>query len=121
MTQMALAVLLAAGAGLLIRSVVNLRAIDPGVDVDGVVVVDTTMPGRLTMEQRRLAVDMVVTGLGRFPAFSQLPPRRSCRFASAATTGTSRSAGAALERDHGDALRDPRLLHGHGNDRAGRP
>ena len=35
--QMALAVLLAAGAGLLIRSVANLRAIDPGVETCGVV------------------------------------------------------------------------------------
>jgi len=82
-TQMALAVLLAAGAGLLIRSVVNLRAIDPGVDVDGVVVVDTTMPGRLTMEQRRLAVDTVVTGLRALPgvqsaaAAQKLPLRLS--------------------------------------------
>ena len=46
--QMALAVLLAAGAGLLIRSVVNLRAIHPGVDTRDVVVVDATMPTRLT-------------------------------------------------------------------------
>ena len=82
-TQMALAVLLAAGAGLLIRSVVNLRAIDPGVDVDGVVVVDTTMPGRLTMEQRRLAVDTVVTALRALPgvqsaaAAQKLPLRLS--------------------------------------------
>ena len=82
-TQMALAVLLAAGAGLLIRSVGNLRAIDPGVDVDGVVVVDTTMPGRLTMEQRRLAVDTVVTALRALPgvqsaaAAQKLPLRLS--------------------------------------------
>src|SRR5215204_6035829 len=46
--QMALAVLLAAGAGLLIRSVVNLRAINPGIDTSRVVVVDATMPTRLT-------------------------------------------------------------------------
>ena len=46
--QMALAVLLAAGAGLLIRSVANLRAIDPGVESDGVAVVDATMPARLS-------------------------------------------------------------------------
>ena len=43
--QMALAVLLAAGAGLLIRSVANLRGIDPGLRSEGVAVVDATMPG----------------------------------------------------------------------------
>jgi putative ABC transport system permease protein len=81
--QMALAVLLAAGAGLLIRSVVNLRAIDPGVDVNGVVVVDTTMPTRLSMAERRLAVETVVTALRTLPgvqsagAAQKLPLRTS--------------------------------------------
>jgi len=36
----ALALLLLVGSGLLIRSVVNLRAIDPGVRTDGVAIVD---------------------------------------------------------------------------------
>jgi putative ABC transport system permease protein len=53
--QMALAVLLAAGAGLLIRSVANLRAIDPGIDTRNVVAIDATMPTRLTLEERRRA------------------------------------------------------------------
>ena len=81
--QMALAVLLAAGAGLLIRSVVNLRAIDPGVDVDGVVVVDTTMPARLSTEERRLAVETVLAALRALPgvesvaAAQKLPLRGS--------------------------------------------
>ena len=48
-------VLLAAGAGLLIRSVANLRAIDPGVAVDRLVVLDATMPLRLTPAERRQA------------------------------------------------------------------
>ena len=51
--QMALAVLLAAGAGLLIHSVANLRAIDPGVSVDGVAVIDATMPARLPADNGR--------------------------------------------------------------------
>lgn len=60
--QMALAVLLAAGAGLLIRSVANLRAIDPGIDTRNVVAIDATMPIRLTLEERRrAALDMVRT------------------------------------------------------------
>jgi len=54
--QIALAVLLAAGAGLLIRSVANLRAIDPGLDVRSVAVVDATMPTRLSHDERRRIV-----------------------------------------------------------------
>jgi putative ABC transport system permease protein len=81
--QVALAVLLAAGAGLLIRSVVNLRAIDPGVDMDGVVIVDTTMPAGLSMSERRLAVETVLTALQALPgvqsvgAAQKLPLRAS--------------------------------------------
>ena len=42
--QVALVLLMVAGAGLLIRSVRNLRAIDPGVRVEGVAVLDVVMP-----------------------------------------------------------------------------
>jgi putative ABC transport system permease protein len=65
--QMALAVLLAAGAGLLIRSVVNLRAIDPGVEVDGAVVVDTSMSARLSVDERKLAIEAVLPALRALP------------------------------------------------------
>ncbi len=65
--QMALAVLLAAGAGLLIRSVANLRAIDPGIDVRNVVAIDATMPTRLTLEERRRAVLEMVRTLQALP------------------------------------------------------
>jgi predicted permease len=81
--QIALAVLLAAGAGLLIRSVVNLRAIDPGVEVDGAVVVDATMPARLGVDQRKLAIDAVLPALRALPgvqvvaAAQKLPLRGS--------------------------------------------
>jgi predicted permease len=69
--QMALAVLLAAAAGLLIRSVANLRAIDPGVKVHGLAIVDATMPLRLTPpERRRVILDML-------PALQSLPGVRS--------------------------------------------
>jgi predicted permease len=54
--QVALAVLLAAAAGLLIRSVVNLRAIDPGVRMDAVAVVDAVMPLSVTQPQRKRVV-----------------------------------------------------------------
>jgi putative ABC transport system permease protein len=81
--QMALAVLLAAGAGLMIRSVANLRAIDPGLRVDGLVVVDATMPTRLTPEERRRTVASVLPSLQGLPgvksvaATQKLPLRGS--------------------------------------------
>ena len=65
--QVALAVLLAAGAALLIRTVANLRAIDPGVKLDGLALVDATMPGRLTPQQRRVVIDSMVTALAALP------------------------------------------------------
>lgn len=70
-TQMALAVLLASGAGLLIRSVTNLRGIDPGLATDGVAVVDATMPVRLTADERRRAI------LAAVPVLEAVPGVRS--------------------------------------------
>jgi putative ABC transport system permease protein len=69
--QIAVAVLLAASAGLLLRSVANLRGINPGIRVDNVAVVDVTMPAQFTQEQRHRAVlDMV-------PALQTLPGVRA--------------------------------------------
>jgi predicted permease len=70
--QMALAVLLAAGAGLLIRSVANLRSIDPGVDVDGIAVVDATMPLRLTPAERVRAIQEVLPALRALPGVTSV-------------------------------------------------
>jgi len=81
--QMALAVLLAAGAGLLIRSVANLRSIDPGVDTAGRVVIDATMPLRLPHAQRRrvildaLPTLQAVPGVKSVAAAQKLPLRGS--------------------------------------------
>ena len=69
--QIAVAVLLAAGAGLLLRSVANLRGINPGVRPDTVAVIDVTMPAQLTMEQRHRAV------LDMMPALEALPGVRA--------------------------------------------
>ena len=69
--QMALAVLLAAGAGLLIRSVANLRAIDPGVAVDRLVVLDASMPLRLTPAERRQAIEAVLPALASLPGVTR--------------------------------------------------
>ena len=65
--QIALAVLLAAGAGLLIRSVAKLRAIDPGVQVEGVAVIDATMPTQLTFDERRRATLEILPALQALP------------------------------------------------------
>jgi putative ABC transport system permease protein len=65
--QMALAVLLVAGAGLLIRSIANLRSIDPGVKVDEVAVVDAVMPARFTANERRRAITAILPSLNALP------------------------------------------------------
>jgi predicted permease len=65
--QIALAVLLTAGAGLLIRSVANLRAIDPGFDTRAGAVVAVNMPAQLApAERRRILLDAI-------PALQGLP------------------------------------------------
>ena len=81
--QMALAVLLAAAAGLLIRTVANLHGIDPGTNVADIAVVDATMPGRLNANDRRRTVLDAVESLASLPgvkavaATQKLPLRGS--------------------------------------------
>jgi predicted permease len=81
--QMALAVLLAAGAGLLIRTVANLHEIDPGTHIDDLAVLDTTMPARLTNDDRRRTILDTVDALAALPgvksaaATQKLPLRGS--------------------------------------------
>ena len=82
-TQIALAVMLAAGAGLLLRTVTNLHGIDPGLRPDGVAVVDATMPARLTGDERRRAIVSVLpalnamSGVTSVAAAQKLPLRGS--------------------------------------------
>ena len=65
--QIALAVLLAAGAGLLIRSVGNLRALDPGIDVGGVAVLEATTPTQMPAAAIRQAILEGVSALETLP------------------------------------------------------
>jgi predicted permease len=65
--QMALAVLLVAGAGLLIRSVANLRSVDAGLQVDGIAVIDAVTPSRFAPEERRDAVAAMLPSLQALP------------------------------------------------------
>jgi putative ABC transport system permease protein len=67
--QVALAMVLAVGAGLLIRSVGHLRAVDPGLDPRGVAVLDVALPAGGTAERQR-ALDALL------PALAQLPGAR---------------------------------------------
>ncbi len=79
--EVALTVLIAAGAGLLIRSVTHLYAIDPGLDTRRVAVVDVTLPERMSMDERRRSLAALVAETGRIPgvrsasAIEQLPLR----------------------------------------------
>jgi len=65
--EVALAVLLAAGAAVLIRSVENLRAIDPGVRTEGVGVVDITGSADVAPELRRQQLRELVATLEARP------------------------------------------------------
>lgn len=69
--QIALAVLLAAGAGLLLRTMANLQAIDPGFDVERLAVIDATMPTELSNDQQRQTV------LDALPSLQALPNVRA--------------------------------------------
>jgi predicted permease len=79
--EVALAVLMAASAALLIRSVSNLYHIDPGFDPQNTAVVDVILPQAATMAQRGDNITAALTQLGTLPgvrtvAVSQRLPLR---------------------------------------------
>ncbi len=80
-TQVALVLLTAAGAALLIRSVDNLRAIDPGVDVEGRAVVEVLLPATTEPAARpRMLQELMTTvenlpGVASAAAVQRLPLR----------------------------------------------
>ena len=65
--EVALAVLIAAGAALLARSVANLYALDPGVRTEGVAVLDVTMGGGLRSTGQRQVLDELTAALAQLP------------------------------------------------------
>ena len=65
--EVALAVLMAAGAGLLIRSVAKLYDIDPGVNTTEVAVLDISTGGGLTAPQRRVLLKDLSREVGALP------------------------------------------------------
>jgi putative ABC transport system permease protein len=79
--QVALAVMIAAGAALLARSVANLYAVQPGVRIDGVAVVDVVLRGGGNRVRREQTFTELLTALREVPgvhsvaAVQQLPLR----------------------------------------------
>jgi putative ABC transport system permease protein len=65
--EVALAVMIAAGAALLARSVANLYAVDPGVRTGGLAVVDVVITGRLSRERHEQTLDELTTALREMP------------------------------------------------------
>jgi predicted permease len=65
--EVALAVVMAAGAGLLVRSVSKLYAIDPGVDTRNVGVIDVVLPNEMQVLRRHQALREVTDALNALP------------------------------------------------------
>lgn len=65
--QVALAMLIACGATLLVRSVRNLYAIDPGIETNGIAVVDILGNPEMTNAARLQVTDRVLSGLQSLP------------------------------------------------------
>jgi predicted permease len=68
--EVALAVVMAAGAGLLVRSVSKLYAIDPGVNTKNVGVVDIVLPNEIQLPRRLQAIRELTTALRAMPGVS---------------------------------------------------
>ena len=80
--EVALAMLIAMGAALLVRSVANRYAIKPGVETKGIAVVDAIGSAELNPRQRRQAIDEITAALAAMPgarsaAAAMLLPLRS--------------------------------------------
>jgi predicted permease len=65
--EVALAMLIASGAALLVRSVANLYAIDPGIETQGVAVVDVVSRREMPVRERGRAVEEVAAALRTLP------------------------------------------------------
>ena len=65
--EVALAMLIASGAALLVRSVSNLYAIDPGIETDGIAVVDLVSNPNIASLARRTHVEAALTAVSELP------------------------------------------------------
>jgi predicted permease len=65
--EIALAMLIATGAALFVRSVSNRYAINPGIDIRGVAIVDVTASGDMNGAQRRQTLNAITNALASMP------------------------------------------------------
>src|SRR4029079_14006706 len=65
--EVAAAVLLACGAGLLMRSVNNLYSIRPGVETNGIAIIDVALPAKMRGTVRRRTLSDIVREIGTIP------------------------------------------------------
>jgi predicted permease len=70
--QVALAVMIGSGAALLARSVAKVYAVQPGVRVDGVAVVDVVFDGTLDRVSREKTLDELERALGELPGVASV-------------------------------------------------
>ncbi len=70
--QVALAVMVASGAAVLARSVANMYAVQPGVQVDGVAVVDVVFDGTFDRGSRKNALDEIERALRQLPGVASV-------------------------------------------------
>ena len=92
--QIALSFLLLVGAGLLVRSLLNLRSVDPGFELERVLSLEAPKFGASTAEQRRQFSDQVVDQV------SQHHGVESAAMAAQAPLGGSRSFPIVIRTDH---------------------
>jgi predicted permease len=71
-TQVALAVMIASGAALLARSVAHMYAVQPGVRVEGVAVVDAVFDGTLDRASRERMLDEIERALRELPGVASV-------------------------------------------------
>ncbi|HEV8410672.1 MAG TPA: ABC transporter permease, partial [Gemmatimonadaceae bacterium] len=65
--EVSVAVLMTAGAGLIVRSVQKLYEIDPGIRAEGVGVIDAVLPSDLTNDQRKAAFQEMIAAVRALP------------------------------------------------------
>lgn len=71
LVEVALAVMLVAGAGLMLRTMGNLLAIDPGFAADGMLTGQFSLPNRFDREKRLAFVEQVITRLEALPGVAR--------------------------------------------------